>query len=99
MIRPLADWIVIQRSDAEKTTASGIIIPDTAQEKPQRGIVLAVGKGALSSDGKRLKPDVKKGDEVLFAKFGGTEVTLDGKNVIILKESDIFGVFPKKSKS
>jgi chaperonin GroES len=90
--RPLHDRVVIQRVDSEAKTAGGIIIPDTAQEKPMEGKVIAVGPGARGEDGKIHPLDVKKGDRVLFGKWSGTEVKLDGEELIIMKESDLMGV-------
>lgn len=91
-IRPLHDRVIVEPLDAEQKTAGGIIIPDTAQEKPSEGKVFAVGPGARGEDGKLQKPDVKKGDRVLYGKWSGTEVKLDGKDLLIMKESDIMGV-------
>ncbi len=91
-IRPLHDRVIVEALDAEQRTAGGIIIPDTAQEKPQEGKVIAVGPGARGDDGKIQKPDVKKGDRILYGKWSGTEVKLDGKDLLIMKESDIMGV-------
>jgi len=90
--RPLHDRVVIQRVDEEEKTKGGIIIPDTAKEKPMEGKVIAVGPGARGEDGKIHPLDVKKGDRVLFGKWSGTEVKLDGEELIIMKESDIMGV-------
>ncbi len=91
-IRPLQDRIIVKRLKEEETTAGGIIIPDTAKEKPQEGKVIAVGKGKVSEDGKVLKLDVKKGDRVLFGKYAGTEVTIDGTEYLIMREDDVLGV-------
>ncbi|MBF0183786.1 MAG: co-chaperone GroES [Magnetococcales bacterium] len=91
-IRPLHDRVVVKRSSEEERTASGIIIPDTAKEKPIQGEVLAVGKGAVLEDGKVRPMDVKVGDVVLFAKYAGTEVKLDGEELLIMRETDIMGV-------
>ncbi len=91
-IRPLQDRIIVKRIDEEETSKGGIIIPDTAKEKPQEGKVVAVGKGVIRDDGKLQKLDVKKGDRVLFAKFGGTEVTLDGTEHVIIREDDVLGI-------
>ncbi len=91
-IRPLQDRIIVKRIDEEETTAGGIIIPDTAKEKPQEGKVVAVGKGKTRDDGKLQKPDVKKGDRVLFGKFSGTEVTLEDKEHLIIREEDVLGI-------
>ena len=90
--RPLGDRVVVRRVKEEVKTAGGIIIPDTAQEKPQEGEVIAVGPGALDDSGKRVAPDVKAGDRVLFGKWSGTEVKIDGEDLLIMKESDIMGV-------
>jgi chaperonin GroES len=90
--RPLHDRVVIQRIDAEGKTAGGIIIPDTAQEKPQEGKVIAVGPGGRDESGKLIPIDVKAGDRVLFGKWSGTEVKIDGVELLIMKESDIMGV-------
>ncbi|HVI52587.1 MAG TPA: co-chaperone GroES [Candidatus Sulfotelmatobacter sp.] len=91
--RPLHDRVVVKRIDAEEKTAGGIIIPDTAKEKPQQGEVIAVGSGARGEDGKVVALDVKVGDRVLFGKWSGTEVKIDGEDLLIMKESDIIGVF------
>ena len=90
--RPLHDRVVIQRVEEEEKTKGGIIIPDTAKEKPMEGKVIAVGPGARGDDGKIHPLDVKKGDRVLFGKWSGTEVKLDGEDLLIMKESDIMGV-------
>ncbi|NJL07224.1 MAG: co-chaperone GroES [Bacteroidales bacterium] len=90
--RPLHDRVVVKRIDAEQKTAGGIIIPDTAKEKPQQGEVVAVGPGARDESGKLVALDVKVGDRVLFGKWSGTEVKIDGTEVLIMKESDIMGV-------
>ena len=90
--RPLHDRVVVKRIEAEDKTAGGIIIPDTAKEKPQEGEVVAVGGGAKSEEGKVTPLDVKAGDKVLFGKWSGTEVKLDGDELLIMKESDIMGV-------
>src|SRR4249920_2115137 len=90
--RPLHDRVLIRRVEAEEKTSGGIIIPDTAQEKPMEGEVVAVGPGARGEDGKLQPLDVKAGDRVLFGKWSGTEVKLDGEDLIIMKESDIMGV-------
>ncbi len=93
---PLHDRVLIERIEAESKTAGGIIIPDTAKEKPSEGRVIAVGEGLRNEDGKRIALDVKKGDRVLFQKWGGAEVKIDGKELIILKESDILAVIESK---
>jgi chaperonin GroES len=90
--RPLHDRVVVKRIDAEQKTAGGIIIPDTAQEKPQQGEVIAVGPGARDEAGKLVPLDVKAGDRVLFGKWSGTEVKIDGQDLLIMKESDILGI-------
>jgi chaperonin GroES len=90
--RPLHDRVVVRRVDSEEKTAGGIIIPDTAKEKPMEGEVVAVGPGARGEDGKIQPLDVKSGDRVLFGKWSGTEVKLDGEDLIIMKESDIMGI-------
>ncbi len=90
--RPLHDRVVVRRIDAEEKTAGGIIIPDTAKEKPQEGEVLAVGPGARDDQGRLMPLDVKTGDRVLFGKWSGTEVKIDGQDLLIMKESDLMGV-------
>jgi chaperonin GroES len=90
--RPLHDRVVVRRTTSEEKTAGGIIIPDTAQEKPMEGVVVAVGPGSRDETGKVQPLDVKKGDRVLFGKWSGTEVTIDGEELVIMKESDIMGV-------
>jgi chaperonin GroES len=90
--RPLHDRVLVRRLEAEEKTAVGIIIPDNAKEKPSEGEVVAVGEGAYNEDGDRIKPDVKAGDRVLFGKWSGTEVKLDGEDLLIMKESDIMGI-------
>jgi chaperonin GroES len=90
--RPLHDRVVVRRIEAEEKTAGGIIIPDTAKEKPMEGEVVAVGPGARGEDGKIQPLDVKSGDRVLFGKWSGTEVKLDNEDLIIMKESDIMGI-------
>ena len=90
--RPLGDRVVVRRVQEDQKTPGGIIIPDTAQEKPQEGEVVAVGPGALDENGKRVTPEVKAGDFVLFGKWSGTEVKLDGQELLIMKESDIMGI-------
>ena len=90
--RPLHDRVVVKRIDAEEKSKGGIIIPDTAKEKPSQGEVITVGPGGRDEAGKIVKPDVKAGDRVLFGKWSGTEVKLDGEDLLIMKESDIMGV-------
>jgi chaperonin GroES len=93
--RPLHDRVVVKRVDAEQKTKSGIIIPDTAQEKPQEGEIVAVGPGGRDEKGKLIPIDLKAGDRVLFGKWSGTEVKIDGQELLIMKESDIMGVLAK----
>ena len=91
-IRPLNDRILVKRLEGEEKTAGGIIIPDTAKEKPAEGEVIAVGPGKLNDAGERIAMDVKVGDRVLFSKYGGTDVVLDGEDYLIMREDDILGV-------
>ena len=95
--RPLGDRVVVRRVQEDQKTPGGIIIPDTAQEKPQEGEVIAVGPGALDENGKRVAPEVKAGDFVLFGKWSGTEVKIDGQELLIMKESDIMGILEGRS--
>ncbi|WP_417470899.1 co-chaperone GroES [Maricaulis sp.] len=90
--RPLHDRVLVKRLEEQSTTKGGIIIPDTAKEKPQEGEIVAVGNGAIKDDGSVRPLDVKAGDRILFGKWSGTEVTLDGAELIIMKESDILGI-------
>lgn len=90
--RPLHDRVLARRLNADEKTAGGIIIPDSAKEKPQEGEVIAVGPGALSEKGDTVPMNVKKGDHILFGKYSGTEVKVDGEELVILKEADIFGI-------
>ncbi len=90
--RPLGDRVVVKRVQEDVKTAGGIIIPDTAQEKPQEGEIVAVGPGARDEKGDRIAPEVKAGDRILFGKWSGTEVKIDGQDLLIMKESDIMGV-------
>ncbi len=90
--RPLHDRVVVRRLDSEEKTKGGIIIPDTAKEKPSEGVIVSVGPGARDDSGKITAPDVKAGDRVLFGKWSGTEVKVDGEDLLIMKESDIMGV-------
>ena len=94
-IRPLADKVLVQRLEAENKTAGGIVLPDSAKEKPQRGKIVSVGKGKMLDDGTVRKPQVKKGDMVLFTSYAGTEVKIDGKEYLIMNESDIMAVIEK----
>ena len=96
--RPLHDRVVVRRIEEDTKTAGGIIIPDTATEKPQQGEVVAVGDGTRTDDGKILPLDVKAGDTVIFGKWSGTEVKIDGEELLIMKESDIMGVLEKTAK-
>ena len=91
-IRPLQDRIIVKRVDEEETTKGGIIIPDTAKEKPQEGKVIAVGKGKVNEDGKLQPLDVKKGDKVLFSKYAGTEINIKNVEHLIIREDDVLGV-------
>ena len=88
-LQPLGDRLIVEVLDEESTTASGIVLPDTAQEKPQRGKVLSVGPGSRDEDGEYVKMDVEEGDEIIFSKYGGTEIKVDGDEVLILRESDV----------
>jgi chaperonin GroES len=89
-LKPLGDRVVVQPVEEEETTASGIVLPDTAKEKPQRGKVVAVGEGKWDEDGeKRIPLDVAEGDEVLYSKYGGTEITVEGDDLLVLRESDV----------
>ena len=92
-IRPLHDRVIIEREEEERTSAGGIVIPDSATEKPIRGKVIAVGNGKILDDGSVHKVDLKKGDTVLFGKYSGTEMKVDGKELLVMREEDIMGVF------
>jgi len=94
-IRPLADKVLVQRVEAENKTAGGIVLPDTAKEKPQRGKIINVGPGKLLDDGTHRKMQVKKGDLVLFTSYAGTEIKIDGKEYLIMDESDIMAIIEK----
>jgi chaperonin GroES len=94
-LRPMQDRIIVKRLEEETKTAGGILIPDTAKEKPQQGEVVAVGKGKVTEDGKVLPLDVKVGDKVLFGKYAGTEIKLEGQDYLIMREDDILGVLEK----
>ena len=94
-IRPLHDRVVIKRLDEERTSAGGIVIPDTATEKPIRGTVVAIGAGKILTDGKVIPLAVKKGDTVVFGKYAGTEIKLDGQELIVMREEDIMGIVEK----
>jgi chaperonin GroES len=88
-LKPLGDRLIVRAIEEEETTASGLLLPDTAKEKPQKGKVLAVGDGKLDDSGKRIPLDVSEGDEVLYSKYGGTEIKLDGEDLLVLRESDV----------
>ncbi len=92
-IKPLGNRVVVEPIEQEEVTSGGIVLPETAKEKPQKGKVLAIGPGDRDEDGKRIPMDVKEGDTVLFAKYSGTEIKLDDKKVLILRESDLLGIF------
>lgn len=96
--RPLGDRVLVKRVKEEEKTKGGIIIPDTAQEKPQEGEVVAVGPGARDEDGERIPMDLKVGDRILFGKWSGTEVKIDGDDLLIMKESDVMGVIETTTK-
>jgi len=91
-LRPLQDRILVQRIEEEKTTKGGIIIPDTAKEKPAEGKVVAAGNGKVGEDGKRIALEIKKGDRILFGKYAGTEVKIEGEEYLILREDDVLGI-------
>jgi len=97
-VRPLADRILVRRIEEKETVRGGIIIPDTAKEKPQEGEVVAVGPGRLTEDGKRITVEVKKGDRILVGKYSGTEVKIDGTEYVILREEEVLGVLSKTTK-
>ena len=97
-LEPLADRLVIKPIEREEMTKSGLVLPDTAKEKPQEGEVLAVGPGRMSEDGKRIVMDIKVGDIVLYAKYGGTEIKIDEEELMILRESDVLAKKPKSGK-
>jgi chaperonin GroES len=91
-IRPLDDKILVKRLEAESVTAGGIVLPESAKERPQRGKVVSVGEGRMSKDGSRCKPQVKKGDEVLFTSYAGSEIKLDGQEYMIMEEIDVMAI-------
>jgi chaperonin GroES len=91
-LQPLGDRVVVKPTPREEMTKSGIVLPDTAKEKPQEGTIIAVGPGAFDNDGKRMPIDVKKGDKVLYAKYAGTEFKIDGEELLIVKQSDILAI-------
>ncbi|HUL20392.1 MAG TPA: co-chaperone GroES [Thermodesulfobacteriota bacterium] len=95
-IRPLQDRVIVKRLEEEEKTKGGIIIPDTAKEKPQEGKVIAVGKGKMTEDGKLIPLDVKVGDKILFGKYSGTEIKIEGEEHLIMREEDILGVIEGK---
>ena len=94
-LKPLEDRVIVKPLESEDVTASGIVLPDTAQEKPQRGKIVAIGEGRMDKHGKRIPMDVSKGDEVIYSKYGGTEVRVEGEDVLIMKESDILAKVTK----
>jgi chaperonin GroES len=94
-VQPLADRVLVRRIEEQETIRGGIIIPDTAKEKPQEGEVVAVGPGRLTEDGKRIVPDVKKGDRVLIGKYSGTDVKIEGTEYVILREDEVLGILKK----
>ena len=91
-LKPLQDRVVVKPAEAEEVSKGGIILPDTAKEKPQQGEVVAVGPGKVADSGELIKPQVKKGDKVLYGKYSGTEITVDGEDYLIVRESDIFAI-------
>lgn len=91
-LRPLQDRILVKRVEEETTTKGGIIIPDTAKEKPAEGEVMAVGIGRIGEDGKRIALEIKKGDKILFSKYGGTEIKIEGEEYLIMREDDVLGI-------
>ncbi len=97
--RPLHDRVLVRRSAEEERTAGGIIIPDTAKEKPMEGEIVSVGPGARNDKGELIAPEVKAGDRVLFGKYAGTDVTIEGEDLVIIKESDVMGIIEGKSAS
>lgn len=94
-VKPLDDRVLVKQSEAEERTAGGIVLPDAAKEKPQRGVVVATGPGKLLEDGQRSKMALKKGDEVFYGKYSGTEIKIDGQEFVILRESDVLAVIEK----
>ena len=94
-LKPLGDRLIIKVVEEEETTASGIVLPDTAKEKPQKGKVVAVGKGRIDDNGKRIALDVEEGDEVLYSKYGGTEIKVEGEELLVLRESDVLAKVSK----
>ena len=94
-LKPLADRVIVRQMEAEEKTKGGIILPDTAKEKPIEGTIIAVGPGKTTEDGKQVKMEVKEGDKVLYGKYSGTEVTVEGEEYLIMRESDIFAIIGK----
>ena len=94
-LKPLADRVIVKPMEAEEKTKDGIILPDTAKEKPIEGTIIAVGPGKITEDGKQVKMEVKEGDKVLYGKYSGTEVTVEGEEYLIMRESDIFAIIGK----
>ncbi|MRR32929.1 co-chaperone GroES [bacterium] len=95
-LKPLGNRVVVEPLEQEEVTAGGIVLPETAKEKPQKGVILSVGPGDRDEDGKRIAMDVKVGDTVLYAKYGGTEIKIDGKKLLILRESDLLAIVDTK---
>ncbi len=91
-LKPLQDRVVVKPAEAEEVSKGGIILPDTAKEKPQQGEIVAVGPGKVADNGELIKPQVKKGDKILYGKYSGTEITVDGEEYLIVRESDIFAI-------
>ena len=98
ILQPLGDRLIVEALDEEETTVGGIVLPDTAKEKPQRGRVLAIGPGPRDKDGKRIEMDVAEGDEVIFSKYGGTEIKLGADEVLILRESDVLAKVTRRTR-
>ena len=98
-VRPLHDRILLKRIEEKESQEGGIIIPDTAKEKPQEGLVVAVGNGKILEDGTKLTPGVKEGDRVLFGKYSGTEIKVDGEDYLIVREDDVLGILAESAKS
>jgi chaperonin GroES len=94
-LKPLGNRVVVEPLEQEEVTAGGIVLPDTAKEKPQQGLILAVGPGDRDESGKRIAMDVSKGDKILFAKYSGTEIKMDGKKLLILRETDVLAILEK----
>lgn len=94
-LKPLGSRVVVEPIEQDEVTASGIVLPETAKEKPQKGLIISVGPGDRDEDGKRIEMDVKEGDTVLFAKYAGTEIKIDGKKLLILRESDLLAIIEK----